>query len=455
VKAKRSPKAGHGAARQRFAPGATSLAGAARAVAAVVFRGRNADQVLSDAEPNADRAAVRAITLGTLRWYLRLAPAIGRLVERPPESLAPEVRALLAAAAHQVEYSRTAPEATVNVAVDAARVLGLTRAAGFVNAVLRRFAAQRAALLAAADADLAVRTAHPRWLVETLERDWPSECALILAAGNEHPPMVLRVDRSRTSTAAQARALLEAGLSAQPVEWLEGALVLERPAPIEALPGFAEGLVSVQDAGAQLAAPLLDVRPEMRVLDACAAPGGKTGHLLELSPGIDLTAVDIDPARLGRVEDNLRRLRRSARVVAGDVRTPETFWDGQAFDRILLDAPCTSTGVIRRHPDIKLLRRESDVAGFAQTQLEMLRSAFRMLAPGGRLLYVTCSVLKAENDGVLGRFLDDEAAARLGTIDRLPPGAVRTRTGVQLFPGARAGTDGFHYACLEKATAGT
>jgi len=455
VRAKRTSRAGHRPGRERFAPGATSLAGAARAVAAVAFRGRSADQALSDAVPAADRAAVRAITLGTVRWYLRLAPAIAPLVERPPESLAPELRALLAAAAHQVEYSRTAPEATVNVAVDAARVLGHSRAAGFVNAVLRRFAGQRAALFAAADADLATRTAHPRWLVDALQRDWPAQSAQILAAGNEHPPLALRVDVSRTSAAAQAQALLDAGLAAQPVDWLDSALVLDRPAPIDSVPGFVEGLLSVQDSGAQLAAPLLDARPGMRVLDACAAPGGKTGHLLELYPAVDLTAVDIDPERLARVEDNLRRLRRTARVVAGDIRKPATFWDGRPFERILLDAPCTSTGVIRRHPDIKLLRREGDVEGFAQTQLEMLRSAFEMLASTGRLLFVTCSVLRAENDAVVQRFLASAPAARLGTIDRLPPGAVRTATGIQLLPGARAGTDGFHYACLEKATAGT
>jgi 16S rRNA (cytosine967-C5)-methyltransferase len=174
-----------------------------------------------------------------------------------------------------------------------------------------------------------------------------------------------------------------------------------------------------------------------------------------MCPDIDLTAVDIDRERLARVEDNLRRLRRSAHVRQGDVRVPATFWDGRAFDRVLLDAPCSSTGVIRRHPDIKLLRRESDVAGFAQAQLEMLRASFRMLASGGRLIYATCSVLRAENDGVMREFLTEEGSARLTRIDRLPPGPARTDSGIQLLPGARAGTDGFHYACLEKATAGT
>jgi 16S rRNA (cytosine967-C5)-methyltransferase len=455
MKQARAPKRAVRPARQRFAPGATSLAAAARVVATVVFRGRNADETLSELDPSADRAAIRAITLGTLRWYLRIAPAIGPLMQRPPESLAPDLRALVAAAAHQIEYSRNAPEATVNVAVDAARVLGLARASGFVNAVLRRFVAQRQALFGQVDADLAVRTAHPRWMVDAFERDWPEQAADILAADNAHPPMVLRLDLTRTSVAAQLHALAEAGLSAQPVDWLPSALVLEKPTAIESLPGFSEGLLSVQDSGAQLAAPLLDPRPGMRVLDACAAPGGKTGHLLEWCPDIDLTAVDIDPERLTRVADNLRRLRRTARVRQGDLRVPGTFWDERPFDRVLLDAPCSSTGVIRRHPDIKVLRRESDVAGFAQTQLEMLRAAFGMLARGGRLLYSTCSVLRAENDGVIEDFLAEEGSARRVRIDRLPPGALRTESGIQLLPGARAGTDGFHYACLEKATAGT
>jgi 16S rRNA (cytosine967-C5)-methyltransferase len=421
----------------------------------VVFRGRNADQALSELNSDADRAAIRAITLGTLRWYLRIAPAIASLVERPPESLAPDVRALLVAAAHQVEYSRNAPEATVNVAVDAARALGLARASGFVNAVLRRFADRRGVLFAEVDEKLAARTAHPDWLVEALERDWPQQAPDVLAANNAHPPMVLRVDLARTSVPEQLRALGEAGVVAQPVDWMPSAVVLEKPTSIDRLPGFAAGLLSVQDAGAQLAAPLLDPQPGMRVLDACAAPGGKTGHLLELVPDIDLTAVDIDPGRLARVEENLRRLRRGARVTTGDLRAPRTFWDGQGFDRVLLDAPCSSTGVIRRHPDIKLLRRQSDIAGFVQAQLEMLEAGFQMLVPGGRMLYATCSVLRAENDEVVRRFLAETGSARQVTIERLPPGAVRTDSGIQMLPGARAGTDGFHYACLEKATAGT
>ncbi|HKZ72695.1 MAG TPA: 16S rRNA (cytosine(967)-C(5))-methyltransferase RsmB, partial [Steroidobacteraceae bacterium] len=375
--------------RSRFAPGAEALAVAAQAVAAVALQGHSAEQALQAADAVADRAAARAIALGTLRWYLRLAPAVETLVRRPAQSLAPEVRALLVAAAHQIEYSRNPPELAVNAAVDAARVLRHPHASGFVNAVLRRFVTERGAILARLDGDRAARTAHPRWLVEALDQAWPEHADQVLDANNAHPPLVLRVDLTRHGVAACVRELAEAGLAARPLEWLATGVVLNEPVPVARIPGFADGRVSVQDAGAQLAAPALAARPGMRVLDACAAPGGKTGHLLEHTPGIELTAVDIDAKRLVRVQENLQRLRRDARLVPGDVRFPASFWDGRPFDRILLDAPCSSSGVIRRHPDIKLLRRASDIGALAATQLEMLAAAFGMLVPGGRLVYVT------------------------------------------------------------------
>jgi len=271
--------------------------------------------------------------------------------------------------------------------------------------------------------------------------------------------MTVRVDASRVEVQAYVAQLAEAGIDAYPIQWSTSAVTLNHPIAVSRLPGFAEGRVSLQDAGAQLAAPLLDVRGGMRVLDACAAPGGKTGHLLELlSEGADLTAVDIDAARVGLIEDNLRRLKRTARVVAGDVRDPGTFWDGRPFERILVDAPCSSTGVIRRHPDIKLLRRASDIPAFAAGQLALLRAAVTMLAPGGRLVYSTCSILPEENEEVVTRLLAAEPQMGVAAVPKGPalaPGAVDCAVGVQLLPGAEAGTDGFYYACLEKTTAGT
>jgi len=445
-------------ARTRWAPGAPALAGAARVVAAVALQGRSADAALAAQDLAAERSQVRAIALGTLRWYLRLAPAVDSLLTRPA-GLAPAIRALLIASAHQVEYSRNVPEQTVDAAVDAARLLAGERATALVNAVLRRYVAGHAALLARLDADPAVRTAHPAWLIEALRLAWGERAAGILDANNAHPPMTLRVDLSRGTRAAYRLRLLDAGIESQEIQWCDSALTLNHPVPVERLPGFMEGLASVQDAGAQLAAALLAPEPGMRVLDACAAPGGKTGHLLErLGPGADLTAVDVEASRVERLRENLARLRREAHVSVADVREPAGFWDGRPFERILVDAPCSSTGVIRRHPDIKLLRRPGDLPALAAGQLAILSAAARMLAPGGRLLYGTCSVLPGENEAVVARVLEahpELTVAKMPRAASIAPGALDRSPGIQLLPGAEAGTDGFYYACLEKTTAGT
>jgi 16S rRNA (cytosine967-C5)-methyltransferase len=423
-----------------------------------VAQGRSADAALADAGPGEDRSAVRAIALGTLRWYLRLEPALEGLMKRPA-GIASAVRALLAVSAHQIEYSRNVPQQSVHAAVDAARILGAGRATGLVNAVLRRYLAEHATLLARVDQDLAGRTAHPAWLVARLSEVWGKSCESILAANNAHPPMTLRVDLSRTTAPEYMSRLLAAGIDSRKIQWAESAVTLERPQPVDRLPGFAEGIVSVQDAGAQLAAPLLAARAGMRVLDACAAPGGKTGHILEqLGEGAEVTALDIDASRVERIRENLVRLRRSAQLVAGDAREPRSFWDGRPFERILVDAPCSSTGVIRRHPDIKLLRRESDLPALAAGQLAILEAAAGMLAVGGRLVYCTCSVLPEENAGVVRRFLEGSPQMSVAEMPRaaeLAPGALDLAVGVQLLPGAEAGSDGFYYACLEKTTAGT
>jgi 16S rRNA (cytosine967-C5)-methyltransferase len=364
--------------------------------------------------------------------------------------------------------------------VDAARILKEERATGLVNAVLRRFVTERARLFGRVDADLSGRTAHPSWLVKRLTENWPEQVNRILDANNAHPPMVLRVDLTRRSREDYVSELRAAGLTAQPLSWTATAVRLDDPIALSELLGFQDGAVSVQDAGAQLAAPLLDARPGMRVLDACAAPGGKTGHLLEHTPDLaELVAVDIDAQRVERIAENLARLKRSARLVAADIRQPTSFWDGRPFDRILLDAPCSSTGVIRRHPDIKLLRRESDIPALAKTQLEILQACFSMLARGGRLLYATCSVLPEENAAVVERFLRVEPDARLvphiidPTLASLGGASARTPAStpastpkpllsaptvgswLQLLPGSEADSDGFYYACLEKTTLGT
>ncbi len=435
-----------------LAPGAATLAAAVIAVSAVAHEGRSADVALQSADERGDRAAVRAIALGTLRWYLRLAPALATLVDRPSADMPPLLRGLLIAAAHQIEYSRAAPEVCTHLAVDAARALGLPRATGFVNAVLRRFVRERAALLTTVDADLATRHACPEWLALQLEAAWPERWQTILQASNEHPPMTLRV----TSAAAREAYLAELAVSGREGEVIKDfpeAVLLRHSAPVAALPGFAEGRVSVQDTGAQLAALLLDARAGDRVLDACAAPGGKSAHILQRQPKVDLLAIDDDSARLALVTATFSRIgTQSARTRLVDLTQGDALADEAFFDRILVDAPCSATGVIRRHPDIKLLRRSEDIAGFARLQRRILERCFARLAPGGRLVYSTCSILPAENERMLGDFLEATPAACVLPWPSglaLPSGAIRQKIGVQLLPrSGPASTDGFYYACL-------
>jgi 16S rRNA (cytosine967-C5)-methyltransferase len=448
-------------ARAPFAPGAQTLADAARVVAQVARRGQSATDALRETRGGPERAKVQAIALGSIRWYLRLAAALEPLLARGRSDFAPELSGLLVAAAHQIEYSQHPPQLTVHAAVDAARILGQPRASGLTNAVLRRFVSDRSRLLTRVDATLAGSTAHPAWLVEALEQAWPGDAPALLAANNAHPPLVLRVDGSRATRAGYLAQLAAAGLAAAPVDWAPAAVRLERALPAPEIPGFGEGLVSIQDAGAQLAAALLGAQPGMRVLDACAAPGGKTLHLLELAAApIELLALDVDPARLKRVEENLSRAGRQAQLAALDMRTltpASPLVGARGFDRILLDAPCSATGVIRRHPDIKLLRRSSDIATNARAQAEILQAAFDVLAPGGRLLYCTCSVLPQENEDVVRAFLAVKPQARVQALawpEGLPPGVRERPLGAQLLPGTGADTDGFYYACLEKTTAG-
>jgi 16S rRNA (cytosine967-C5)-methyltransferase len=294
--------------RSRHAPGAETLGAAAAAVSEVRHHGRSADVALEAVAGREDRAAVRAIALGTLRWYLRLEPALVPLLNRPLDELSPQVAALLITAAHQVEYSRGAPETQVHLAVDASRVVNEPRASGMVNAVLRRFVSERRRLLEAADGQLPARHAHPEWLVSSLKAAWDERAESILAANNQHPPMVLRVDPAQCPAEDFLKAWRAAGREAAALTWNPDAVVLERPVAVQVLPGFEAGAVSVQDAGAQLAAPLLDAAPGMRVLDACAAPGGKTLHIAQRTPDLsELVAIDDDPQRLARVRENLQR----------------------------------------------------------------------------------------------------------------------------------------------------
>ncbi|MFO1407652.1 MAG: 16S rRNA (cytosine(967)-C(5))-methyltransferase RsmB [Steroidobacteraceae bacterium] len=430
-------------------------ASAARIVAGVVDGGRSLDDLLAggDGESPAARGLLRSLSYGTLRWHFRLAAILRRLCDRSPDRLAPELRALLEVGLQQLASGEVAEHAAVSETVAASRLLDHGRASGFVNAVLRRFQRERDEVLAAVDRDPAVRTAHPRWLVDALRREQPGRCEAILAANNAHPPMWLRVNRMRADVPDCLAALEAAGFAVHRHPVAPEALRVEPPADVRSLPGFAEGRLSVQDAAAQLAVELLDPQPGERVLDACAAPGGKTCHILERTAGrADVTALDVSASRLERVRGNLARLGLEARVVEGDAATPGTWWDGRPYDRVLLDVPCSATGVIRRHPDIKILRRPGDIPALAARQSALLEAAWRLVRPGGRLLYTTCSVLGAENEAVVAAFLARTPGAEDGTPAATAAWAVG-RPGAG--PGRRveageADMDGFYYACLAR-----
>jgi 16S rRNA (cytosine967-C5)-methyltransferase len=428
-------------------------AAAARVVSQTIDRGRSLDEQLADSgESGAARGLKRSLCYGTLRWHFRLAAVLRALCDQPPERLVPELRALLEVGLFQLLSGEVAEHAAIAESVEAARALGFAKASGFVNAVLRRFQRERKAVLEAVDTDLAVRTAHPRWFVDALRREYPDACEAILAANNAHPPMWLRVNRMRTDVAACETDLRAQGWDVHRHPFASDALRIEPPVDVRSLPGFGEGRVSVQDAAAQLAVELLNPRPGERILDACAAPGGKTCHLLERVGGVaDVTALDISPERLERVRDNLRRLGLAARVLAGDVGDPR-WWDGRPFDRVLLDVPCSATGVIRRHPDIKVLRRARDIPALARRQANLLQAAWGLVKPGGTLLYTTCSALRAEGEDVVAGFLSRTDDASDGASERSrgwPPAPAGTRPGYRVHAGA-ADMDGFYYACLTR-----
>ena len=406
---------------------------AAGAAIAQVRAGRSLSDALAGLEAGSSiGAAAQDLAYGTLRNLGLLDAVLAQLLRKPVK---PALHALLLAALYQLRARPRSSHTTVDQAVRAVSRLE-PAAKGLANAVLRNYLREADALLARCDSDSA-HYSYPQWWIDRVRAAWPQHWESVLNAGNLHPPMTLRVNRRRLTAAQYLAKLGERGLAGELIG--AQAILLERPVPIEALPGFAAGEVSVQDAGAQLAAPFLDVRPGMRVLDACAAPGGKTGHILELAD-CALTALDSDPARVPRISDNLARLGFSARVLCADCTSPAAWSDSGLFERILLDAPCTASGVVKRHPDIKWLRRESDIAQMAATQGRMLDALWQQLAPDGKLLYATCSVFPQENAQTIASFLARNSGAR-----RLPLAGL---DGGQLLPDARQ--DGFFYALLEK-----
>jgi 16S rRNA (cytosine967-C5)-methyltransferase len=413
-------------------------------IVAQVLGGRNLNQALTEYQRRhseltpQQRAIVQDLSYGTLRFYGQLAAMLAPLLHKPLKD--ERLRFLLLVALFQLQYGKSATHAVVDHAVRAARELS-PAASGLVNAVLRNFLRQREALLATAAKGESSRYSYPQWWIDRLQAQYGERANAILLAGNQHPPMTLRVNQRRTTSADYLALLSQHGIEASLIA--PEAILLTRPVGVDKLPGFFDGVVSVQDAGAQYAATLLDAHAGMRVLDACAAPGGKSAHLLELAD-IQLTALDLDAARLKRVDENLQRLKLAANLQVGDAAHPSDWWDGKRYDRILADVPCSATGVVRRHPDIKWLRRSADIAGFAQQQARILDALWHLLASGGKLLYATCSVMNEENRQVVQDFLQQHTDAHELPLHRdLPESG-------QLLPGDLH--DGFFYALLQKTT---
>ena len=406
---------------------AMELAEAARIVAKVAA-GRSLADVMADAH-----GALIDLTHGTLRRYGRVQAIVAHLSRRGgPAAL---VEALLWTALYALESGRYGEHTVVDEAVKACGLIEHWPAKGYVNGLLRSFVRQRTALEAQLGPE--ARYQHPLWWIELLRGAYPSDWQSVLAMGNAHPPMALRVNRRRTDTGAYQARLRAENIAAH--RHGGEALLLEHPLPVDRLPGFDAGEVSVQDIGAQRAAHCLDLASGQRVLDACAAPGGKTAHVLELAD-VALTALDVDAARVARIVATLDRLGLRAETLHADALQPQQWWDGQPFDRILADVPCSASGIARRRPDIKWLRRANDVARFADQQRKLLAALWRVLAPGGKLLYATCSIFPEENEAVVAAFVASENTAR-----QLPlPDGARA----QWLPDAKH--DGFYYALIQK-----
>jgi 16S rRNA (cytosine967-C5)-methyltransferase len=430
---------------------ANPRAAAAHVVTAVMAHRRYLDSALAEAlagAASADQALIQEMAYGTLRWYHRLAGIAPLFLERPLKVKDQDVLALLLVGLYQLRHMRVAAHAAVDETVDAAAALGKPWARNLLNACLRSALRETGRVQAAIEADETLRFSHPRWFIDAVRAAYPDHWEPILAANNERPPLTLRVNRLQSARAEYLAQLRAAGMAAGATPHSDCGVVLEQPVPVSALPGFARGVVSVQDEAAQLAALLLDAQPGERVLDACAAPGGKTGHLLERTPGLDLVAVDREPERIGRLRENLTRLGLSAQLITDDAALPSAWWDGRPFDRILLDAPCSASGVIRRHPDIKLRRRPADVAKLKDTQARLLAGLWPLLQRGGKLLYVTCSILPDENEQQMEAFLARHTDARetpLGLAVGQP-----AKQGRQILPGSED-MDGFYYASVEKS----
>jgi 16S rRNA (cytosine967-C5)-methyltransferase len=400
-----------------------------------------------------ERSFYQQLCYGSLRWFYQLNPLLNELMPKPLKSKDSDIQAALIIGLYQLIHARVPDHAAIASTVDISKRLKKPWASKLVNGVLRNFQRERDNLFSQYKDNPCFISAHPKWLVKSIETSWQDLAPAVFDANNQQPPFSLRVNPAYCSSEDYLNKLQLANIDAKQTPFSDVGVTLAQACDVYSLPGFSEGMVSVQDEAAQLAASLLDLQTGQTVLDACCAPGGKTGHLLEREPSLgSITALDLEEKRLVRVHENLQRLGQTQRVevICGDAAQPEQWWHGEQFDRILLDAPCSATGVIRRHPDIKLLRKPSDIDKLAQLQLQILQAMWALLKPGGRLVYATCSVIPTENTRVIEQFMAAQSDCEEVHLD-VDWGIAQTR-GRQLLP-QNNGHDGFYYAVLTKLNA--
>lgn len=430
--------------------GALARVHAARALFGVLDQGHNLTELLEGLDRKLgaarDRAQVRRRCNRVLRDWPALNWRVEQLLDKPLARKSRLAHFILASAIDELIEGREPAPAVVHATVAATREAGLPHLAGLTNAVLRNFQRRATELAQAMPDDPVLRWGYPGWMLDRIKADWPDDWQAVVEAGNRPPPVWLRTNRRRTTTEALQALFAENGIDSRREPGLADALKLDHPAAISELPGFSEGLFSIQDAGAQAAADLLDLQPGQRVLDACAAPGGKAAHILERAD-VELVAVELDPRRAGRIDESMARVGVQGEIVIGDASRPADWWDGRGFDRILVDAPCSATGVMRRHPDIRWLRRAADIDSLLALQDALLGALWPLLEPGGLLVYSTCSILAAENRERGQSFLETHTDA--GIRDSGPPASRPMAPGHQILPGD-LDRDGFYYLVLER-----
>jgi 16S rRNA (cytosine967-C5)-methyltransferase len=426
----------------------SARASAARIINDVIQHQRSLNAVLAHELPHLaenERSLCQQLCYGVLRWYPQLTALTQQLIKKPLKKKDGDIHSLLLCGLYQLRSMRIPEHAALSETVNATKTLGKQWAKGFVNASLRNYQREQETFDKTLMSSLSAQYAHPGWMIEQIQQQWPEEWEAVLNENNQHAPMILRVNQQHNSADSYLKKLSQAEIKATKINGVEHAILLDSPCDVFSLPGFEHGEVSVQDGAAQLVITLLDIQPDQRILDACAAPGGKTCHILESNPQNNVTALDIDPLRLEQIKQNTDRLSLNATLIAADAGNIDAWWKGEKFDRILIDAPCSGTGVIRRHPDIKVLRKPDDITSLVEKQRQLLNNLWPLLNPGGLMVYTTCSIFKQENELQVSHFLEQHPEAEEHHIE--PEPGLRRDVGYQRLPGTNH-LDGFYYACL-------